>query len=207
MMLRRCPFPSKYAAAIMFAGMLLTLELLARFCPHTLGIDTTWRREYVSQHLRELAADVARNAQDDTSLNELIACAQSSYRFERDYAIGTLGKLGPRAEAAVPTIAEGLSSNDAYTRNAAALALSNLGTTASSAKNELIRVLTYYPSEGASTWAAEALGQFGDSSPEVVNALRIAVKTSPNNSTVDRARRAFERLMGHPMDEDGEESQ
>ena len=181
--------------------MLPTLVILAIFCPQALRIDTIWYREYVANRIQALAQDVKTNPQDVDSLDELIRTAQSTFSFERDYAIGTIGKLGDKAEAAVPMIIDGLSSSDSGTRWAATRALSDMGKTAAPAKAELIRVLNDYPTQSAGTTAAEALGNIGDSSPEVLYALRVAAKNSDDSSTVYEAHKAYEQLTGHPLDD------
>lgn len=187
---------------MLIVGIVLTIGIVIRYCPHIVGFDTVWRRENTARHLNDLAAKIENHPQDDAALQELIGHAQSTYHFERDFAIGTLGKLGGKAVPAIPTIADALGSSDSFTRGAAARALYHMGENAAPAKTELIQLMSTHPSEGAARYAVEALGRIGDSSPDVLDALRATVLSSSRDVYArEEARRVYEELTGQTIEE------
>ena len=82
----------------------------------------------------------------------------------------TLGRIGPAAAAAVPALADELTSEHAHVREAAAEALAQIGPAAEPAVPALVRLLTDRPPASRQA-AALALAKVGRSAPATVVAL------------------------------------
>lgn len=195
-------FGAKHTARLIMVGCFLSTVLLVRFCPQFLGVDNVWRRQQVSDSVDELTERIKRNPENAELFARLATKAQSGYRFERNRAIRAFGGLRELSKPALPVISDGLFHSDPYTRDSSARALMNMGKTALPAKDELILALEKYSNEGTGTWAAEALGNIGDSSPEVIDVLRITARTCLNPGTADRARKSYEKLTGVPLNKE-----
>ena len=163
---------------------ILLLVVLSLIC----GCDSRGHRKEAAVAIRALAAQVRNDPNNLEALRQMETAANSSYRFERCYALGTLGDLGKPAVPALPTIRRGLLDADPFVRDAAAHAVFDMaekGADAKSAADELVEVVKRYVNESAAMYAIRALGEIGIASPEVLEVLRFAERATDSISPKD----------------------
>jgi HEAT repeat protein len=190
--LKNLPFACALFALVL--GAWIVILVLTSYFVRGCHFDYGAKRERIAEHLRSLKADFLRDPSRKDLLAEIESAAKSSYRFERDYALSVLGQLGEHATPAIPTIVEGLRNSDSFTSAAAAHALANLGVHAEPAKGDLIAALRGHVSDSTGRYAARALGNIGDSSPDVLSALEFAIKA--DSEAAEAAQEAYRRLAG-----------
>jgi lysophospholipase L1-like esterase len=105
---------------------------------------------------------------------------------------GALARIGPAAEAAVPSLAEALRSPDPGRRWRAARALGRIGPRAGTAVQDLAAALTD-PNEAVRAHAARALGRIGPGARPAAAALQRATG-DPDPGVRQEARGALEHL-------------
>ncbi|QDU62385.1 hypothetical protein Pan216_32520 [Planctomycetes bacterium Pan216] len=162
-----------------------------------LGIDTVARRKQASSRLKALKDEFLANPNKVSLRTEIEESTRSRYRFERLQALSTLGLLGEHASPSIPILVEALKSRDSFVTDAAARAFLDLGPNAAPAKLELATALRVNVRNSTGLWAAEALGNIGDSSPEILDALKYAVDA--DSMTKDKARKAYRRITGESL--------
>ncbi len=175
--------------------VVFSLRALTYHLVFTYLLDTQSRRKAVAEHLRSLATQVKAGINRDEAFNELLRATTSNYDFEKNYAIGTLGRLEELAKDAVPTISVGLRSNNPYVRDASAHALQRIGKAAAAVKAELIALIYKHKSESAAQYAVECLGQLGDNGNDVLQVLEFAI-TAKDSMGRQEAEKAYLKLTG-----------
>jgi HEAT repeat protein len=189
-------------------GLLLvgfTLVLFLRngcVFPHFRLLDSLAKRQRAAEHIQVLLKTIqdanSPEAAVDAAVAELAEKARSTYRFERDYALGSIGRIGRRAAPAMSAVIEGLRSDDGFDRDAAAHACARLGVVASSARPDLIRVVKEHTSESAARYAIEALEGIGDNSPEVLQVLQFAIEARDSEGREGAIRALRKLTAGDP---------
>jgi len=160
--------------------------------------DTVWRRKAGAAHLQDLAAQYRANPTDHRPLREISEIAQSSFFFDRCYAMGVLADICKFDDSVVPLIGQGLRDINPYVRHSAGSALYQIGPKAKAAKADLIYCLKQFPNEGASSIATKALLNIGDSSNEVLEAIEESAKAK-DSCYPDDKRKAYRELSGRDM--------
>lgn len=112
----------------------------------------------------------------DEKVKGLIAQLQDVDAAKREQAADELGRLGPQAKAAVPTVARQLEDRNQRVRISAATALSRFGAEAKSVVPQLIEALKDCDAFVAPA-AASALGHIGPEAKAAVPALVLALKS------------------------------
>lgn len=128
-------------------------------------IDSRWRRELVAARIRALEVDYRSDPSNIDSLRKIESAAASKYRFEAVHALATLGGVGG-SDVSTSVLVDGLLSDDPYVRHAAAGSLAEMGVYALPAKDALIQTIRQHEIEGTATYAAESLGNIGDTSSD-----------------------------------------
>jgi hypothetical protein len=180
--------------------IVLTLTSWALFLMNRYVFDSLTNRKRVADRVTELARDVRERPENKESLMALAQAAESRYDFERCFALDALGRLGSLAKGTVPTITRGLESSDPYIRDAAAHALARMGKDAAPARKELVKVVLHHVGESAARYAVLALGEIGDGSAEVLDALKYAAQAVDSDGRGE-ARKVYENLTGKRLPE------
>lgn len=128
------------------------------------------------EHFRSAAAFLLGNL-GAAAVPRLVSSFQTGDEPLRLWAARTLGMIGAEAEAAIPSLVDGLSNKDEdkEVRMEALRALKNIGTTTLSARSQIIpAALDFLKSEpDGRTLAADALVSFGpQTAPSVLDLLR-----------------------------------
>ena len=159
------------------------------------GPDSPRWRKAVARELQEAKSNVLKNVDAQDGMMRLRGAAKSSNSFERTYAVGTIGELGPKGADAMPELLEALQTEDLYVRREAAIAAGKMGAAGCQAVPSLIRLLHFRESD-SSIFAAESLGKLGSCALEAVPALRVAAQDSNPDLLKSAARKALNRLTG-----------
>jgi HEAT repeat protein len=143
------------------------------------------------------ASSLGRNGSKQ-SVPILIKMLEStnSTKFRRQIII-LLGKIGPEAGAAVPSLIALLKGQDRECRVEAAKALGHMGTAAKPAVSVLANALKNQQEESLQEAAADALGEIGPDAREAIPILQQAARNDPDDDQLSwKARRAIRRIRG-----------
>jgi HEAT repeat protein len=162
------------------------------------------RREGEIEKLRALVGKVRQNPSDSAALLELASYADRENYWDRTQMFAQVRSLArtflvtPEAQMVfettlLPAFKKGLGDSDPYVRREAALAAREFGPLAVGVIPELIKVMREHPSEDASWFAAEALGNMGSQAREAIPALQVAAKEG-SASLQDEARNAIQKI-------------
>lgn len=187
---------NKKARLISVASFLVVVVSIG--CFMLINSDTVWRRKAGAAHLQDLAAQYRANPTDHRPLQEISEIAQSSFFFDRCYAMGVLADICKFDDSVVPLIGQGLRDINPYVRHSAGSALYKIGPKAKAAKADLIYCVKQFPNEGASSIATAALLNIGDSSNEVLEAIEESAKAK-DSCYPDDKRKAYRKLSGREM--------
>ena len=154
-------------------------------------LDSRTHRQNVAHRLNgSYRAFINSPVENADNLDDIEGACDSSFRFERIYAMSLIAQLPQQPTTSLAVLIKGLRSRDSFTRKSAAEALLEWKSGAKPATAELIRVVEEHYDESSGLYAAEALGAIGDSSPEVMACLNNAILRE-NSLAAEGARRAL----------------
>src|ERR1700752_1396556 len=146
------------ASVLVLIGVFVSLSVFV--------MATILHRKLVAWRLRRLATRlIQRPINAEVTAEQMIRAVNSDYRFERCYALRTLGRvaIGSSSEEwgmhLREACSESLRSEDPFVRHSAASLFASMGSDASFATQQLIDTLDEHSDESAGRYAAEALGQ------------------------------------------------
>jgi HEAT repeat protein len=140
-----------------------------------------------------VAALVAHGEKAIPALTQTLK-ARASSTDARVTALLALGKLGPRATAALPALKEALAHEEARVRRSAAWALGRVGPKASTALMALLKLLLQDPDAGVRRSTATALGLLGRRAKAAIKALHEARQKDADPSVRRAATAALKKL-------------
>jgi hypothetical protein len=171
--------------------------------------DTRHRRRQIADRLLTIKQRLIENPEDTNSQNQFRESLDSTSIFERFYALYTLGDLyellqGRRQSTSaldglLLESTRSLGHDNIFVRNAAAQTFSRIGTDARFAIDKLAYTLQSYPHEGAGLYSAIALGNIGEATPAVLEALRI-VDNIPQALAYSKAHAIYMRFTRSDLD-------
>jgi len=157
-------FAMYWKMAIVVGSVLVLIGVLVSLSVFVM--DTRLHRKFVARRLSRLATRLIETSTNtDVAAERMISAVNSDYRFERCYALRTLGRvgIGSRNEAwAMPlreACVKSLLSEDPFVRHSAASLFASMGPGAGFATQQLIDTLNEHSDESAGRYAAETLGQ------------------------------------------------
>jgi hypothetical protein len=168
--------------------------------------DTRRRRIQVADELLRIHERLLEEPDDEDSIQKFRKALYSNYVFERFFALDTLGKLyellqsrqemTTQMDDLLKACEDALKCNNPFVRNAAAQALSRVGTKANFAIETLAHTMRSYPHEGAGMYSAIALRNIGEQPTVVLDALRWIINHVPKSLTYSAAQTTYEQLSG-----------
>jgi len=175
---------------IIATGVLCVLLALAVFVRR--HVQTQGDRDRVVAYLRALKADVELHPEKSQSLDKIRAILNGRWGFDRMYACGVLGELGPKARPAIPDLIAALNCGDGVVERESARAIGEIALGDPRPVEALIREVKL--ARGDVSWfSAEALGNIGEPALSAIPVLEKAALSTDDNM-VYSAQEALKKL-------------
>ncbi len=143
----------------------------------------------------QLYEDIINNRDAASAFNELVRMADSSEWFEQRTAMGTFGRLGPRAIPALPSIRRATRSGNGFVEREAVITLGKVTVGTDLAVDELVTIM-FANRADCSAFAADALGEIGEPARRVLPDLWRAAQSNDESIRLN-AWGAISKLKGN----------
>jgi hypothetical protein len=164
--------------------------------------DTNAERRRISQHTKDLAAEVKANPNSNggqAAMKELIDILNGNWTFARVQACDVLDDLGPLAAPAVPDLIRAATSREPVVEQDAVRGLRSIGPKAAAAVDILINIIksgiSMPKGHGGlrALYAAEALGNIGEPALKAIPVLEQSSK-SDDKFFAEESQKALDKL-------------
>lgn len=162
-------------------------------------------RVAIAKRINALAAQVGDGADSEPAIQKLIHLAQSRNRFEKCFALETIGRLGPIAIKAAPIQIAAMSSPDPFVREAATSSMLRMLSKGEppnwplegQLKKALSALIQEHVSEGAARHAVRTLRLLSPST-DLLPALECAALATNSSASKD-ALALYEKIKGQTL--------